>query len=43
MRHEFRGEDLPVGWEAQVKGPPDVIMWIAARLAALGADSSSAR
>ena len=39
MRYEFRSDDLPDGWEAQVNGPPDVLKWIAARLAAYGASS----
>jgi len=40
MRYEFRSEDLPAGWEAQVGGPPEVLTWIAAQLAAYGAGSS---
>jgi len=39
MRYEFRVEDLPVGWEAQVNGPTEVIAWISERLAGYGADS----
>jgi hypothetical protein len=39
MRYEFRSDDLPVGWEAQVNGPPDVLAWIAAQLAAYGTES----
>ncbi|MEJ2189545.1 MAG: hypothetical protein P8Y93_09045 [Acidobacteriota bacterium] len=33
MRYEFRIEDLPVGWEDQVEGPPEVIAWGSKRLA----------
>ena len=39
MRYEFRSEDLPAGWEAQVNGAPDVLTWVAAQLAGYGADS----
>jgi hypothetical protein len=39
MRYEFRSDDLPDGWETQVNGPPDLLKWIAAQLAAYGENS----
>lgn len=39
MRYEFRSEDLPAGWKAEVHGSPDVLEWIAVRLANPGVDS----
>lgn len=32
MRYEFRFEDLPVGWQHQVEGSPEVIAWVSKRL-----------